>query len=283
MVGSGCPYILVDIITGLCHIPEHVQCLQSWRSRSTFGREWSLEFGQKRVLLFSPTCPNVSAGPTTGLASCYSNICGATHGDIVRFWIGWTAVIIGGLGMFYCLLRWRRNYVWGMREVISWVNLNGVSRPKRHWKVVVYQTWIICSIDRSGVHSFQYLGSSGRSSDLCEQTHIVRNWRCHCPFCHPLDCIWADSTWKRKGETYWWGRTSWTGRIRWRAYTKGGISWRNRHEDCECSLCAVDLGSTDVNTSTVLFLLQCLRLFLRLFKDNLLCPADICSNNWGGR
>jgi len=35
------------------------------------------------------------------------------------FWIGWSAVIIGGLGMFYCLLRWRRNYVWGLREVIS--------------------------------------------------------------------------------------------------------------------------------------------------------------------
>ncbi|KDR73881.1 hypothetical protein GALMADRAFT_141652 [Galerina marginata CBS 339.88] len=35
------------------------------------------------------------------------------------FWLAWGAVIIGGLGMFGCLLRWRRNYVWGLREVIS--------------------------------------------------------------------------------------------------------------------------------------------------------------------
>ena len=126
----------MDITARLCHIPEHVPCLRSCQSRFIIGQEGSRGLAQDRVLLYSPTCSNVSTGPITGLASCYSKICGATYGHLSRFWIGWSAVIIGGLGMFYCLMRWRRNYVWGLREVISWVILSGVPSPKRHWKVI---------------------------------------------------------------------------------------------------------------------------------------------------
>jgi hypothetical protein len=97
VVGSDCSYILVDIIARLCYIPEHVLCLQRW---NRFTVEWDgyLGFSRGTVALCSPKCPNVSTGPLPG-APCYSKICGATHGHIFRFWIGWTAVIIGGLGM----------------------------------------------------------------------------------------------------------------------------------------------------------------------------------------
>ena len=132
MVGSSCPFILVGITARVCHIPEHVHRLQSRRYRETAARDESLGRDQERDLLFNPTCPTVSTGLITGLASCYSKICGATHGHIFRFWLAWSAIIIGGLGMFGCLMRWRRNYVWGLREVISWVTFSSAPGPKRH-------------------------------------------------------------------------------------------------------------------------------------------------------
>jgi len=38
---------------------------------------------------------------------------------IPLFGIAWGAVIIGGFGMLFCLMRWRRNYFWGVNSVIS--------------------------------------------------------------------------------------------------------------------------------------------------------------------
>ncbi|KIM37713.1 hypothetical protein M413DRAFT_76800, partial [Hebeloma cylindrosporum] len=35
------------------------------------------------------------------------------------FWISWAAVIVGGAGMLWCLITWRRNYIWGLREIIT--------------------------------------------------------------------------------------------------------------------------------------------------------------------
>ena len=137
-MGSSRPFILVDIIARICHIPEHVQCLR-WRYRRScvvVGWDDSLEQDQERVLLFNSTCPSVSTGQATELAPYYSKICGATHGHIVRFWLAWGAVIVGGFGMFVCLMRWKRNYIWGIREVISWVIFSSVPRPKRYLKVI---------------------------------------------------------------------------------------------------------------------------------------------------
>jgi len=39
--------------------------------------------------------------------------------NIPLFGIAWGAVIIGGLGMSYCLIRWHRNFIWGVREIIT--------------------------------------------------------------------------------------------------------------------------------------------------------------------
>jgi len=68
--------------------------------------------------------------------TCYSKAYGATHGHIFRYAFAWSAVIIGGLGMSWCLFTWRRNYVWGLRAVITWVICSSVPKPKRQWKVI---------------------------------------------------------------------------------------------------------------------------------------------------